>query len=148
MQYMSSMGSGVGQWFWYNSDGYTLEWAQSVLSIENPPLVHSISYISGEYQLGEEYIIRSNDELMKMGNIGASVMACSGDTGSPGWSINFPIDPRARNFPIPCPDCPTFVNLCNQITFTVSEELSCNMPSGMYSRDVRTSEEHQGCFGL
>lgn len=70
-----------------------------------------------------------------MGVLGMTVMACSGDTGSPGWSINFPIDPLARNFPFPCENCPLQVNLCNQITVTNSKA-KCNVPSGLYTRDV------------
>ena len=70
-----------------------------------------------------------------MGVMGHTVMACSGDTGAPGWSINFPVDPLARNFPFPCPDCPLEVNLCNQINIKTAN-YSCNVPSGLYSRDV------------
>lgn len=70
-----------------------------------------------------------------MGTMGITVMACSGDTGAPGWSINFPVDSSARNFPFDCPDCPLSVNYCNQITVETPNAM-CNVPSGMYSRDV------------
>ena len=95
---------------------------------------------AGEYQLGADYIYRSNAEFVKMGTLGMSVMACSGDTGAPGWSINFPVDPLARNFLLPCANCPTGVNMCNQITVT-TDGFQCNVPSGMYSRDVRRRNE-------
>jgi len=135
MQYMSALGAGVPIWFYYNAEGYTLEWAQDVLNTANAPLVYSISYISGEYQLGADYILRSNAEFIKMGTLGITIMACSGDTGAPGWSINFPVDTRANNFPFDCPQCPTDVNYCSQITVSTSSH-KCNVPSGMYSRDV------------
>jgi len=137
IQYQSSMGKNVSQWFWYmgGENEYTLEWAQEVLNTTDPPYVHSISYIAGEYMLGPLYINQSNVEFIKMGLMGLSVMACSGDTGTNAWSINFPIVTTGLNFPFPCENCTTAVNYCSQVQFTNSTGGVCSIPSGLYSRD-------------
>eukprot|EP01006_Ploeotia_vitrea_P035009 TRINITY_DN65830_c8_g4_i1.p1 TRINITY_DN65830_c8_g4~~TRINITY_DN65830_c8_g4_i1.p1 ORF type:complete len:907 (+),score=484.91 TRINITY_DN65830_c8_g4_i1:122-2842(+) len=146
VQYMAAMGSGVPMWFWANEGTvYTLEWAESVLNSTEPftPDVYSISYIDDEntyiMQNREQYLTRSNQELMKLGALGKTVIACSGDTGAPAWTNNFPIPTTGRNFPFGCADCPTDQNLCTQVRVVFTDPdtqkvYRCALPGGLQSR--------------
>jgi tripeptidyl-peptidase-1 len=70
---------------WKTFDADLLTWAQAVQSVAHPPLVHSISWGSGEtgsadYDL--PVLVRTNTEFQKMGVQGLSVLAASGDDGT------------------------------------------------------------------
>jgi len=69
---------------WTTFDDDLLSWAQNVQSARNPPLVHSISWGSGEsgsagYNMA--LLQRTNTEFQKMGAQGISVLVASGDDG-------------------------------------------------------------------
>lgn len=55
--------------------------AESILDTDIPPLVVSISYGADEYELGQDWVTRCNEEFGKLALIGTTVLASSGDSG-------------------------------------------------------------------
>jgi len=58
-----------------------LEWIVAVSNDKNPPLVHSVSYGDVESELSKDMMTRFNDEVMKLGARGVTVIVSSGDDG-------------------------------------------------------------------
>jgi len=66
----------------YNSQYSLLAWARQISSLENPPLVHSVSYGNDEkQQVSAEYMQTANTAFMKAGARGLSILFASGDQG-------------------------------------------------------------------
>jgi tripeptidyl-peptidase-1 len=61
-----------------------LDFTQDILAYKNPPLVSSISWSTDERQEGAAYNFRCDSEFQKMGVLGLSVLAASGDSGATG----------------------------------------------------------------
>lgn len=59
-----------------------LDWVDSVISMSNPPLVHSVSYGNDEVQqTSAEYMDSCNEQFMIAGSMGLSILFASGDQG-------------------------------------------------------------------
>lgn len=59
-----------------------LNWINEVLSLSNPPLVHSVSYGDDEVQqVSLEYMESVNDQFLAAGLMGLSILFASGDQG-------------------------------------------------------------------
>ncbi len=84
---------------WYESyDGWMFDWAASFLLRATFPQVVSMSYAWNEKdqcseiiscpngETSQEYIARTNNEFMKIAARGTTILAASGDAGSPGRS--------------------------------------------------------------
>jgi len=97
IQYLTSIGSNISSYFWENAgNNWILEWAMDVVASSNPPLIHSISYGINELLQclienctsygynSEQYTLRSNVEFQKMGLLGLTIFAASGDDGATG----------------------------------------------------------------
>uniref|UniRef100_A0A7S4Q8B6 subtilisin n=1 Tax=Alexandrium monilatum TaxID=311494 RepID=A0A7S4Q8B6_9DINO len=66
----------------YNSEYSLLKWANEIDSMQQPPLVHSVSYGNDEaQQTGAEYMYACNTAFMKAGARGISILFASGDQG-------------------------------------------------------------------
>jgi tripeptidyl-peptidase-1 len=61
-----------------------LEWLQTVDGLPNPPLVFSVSYGDDEQSVGYAYAVRINQEFVKQGARGISVLFAAGDDGTGG----------------------------------------------------------------
>merc|ERR1719273_1796214 len=81
-QYITSTGKGIFTYVYYiDSDDIFVSLAEQILGAETPPLVVSISYGADEYELGEDWVTRCNEEFGKLALIGTTVLASSGDSG-------------------------------------------------------------------
>lgn len=66
----------------YSSDYSLLDWVNTVISMENPPLVHSVSYGNDEVQqTSTEYMEVCNNQFMTAGSMGLSILFAAGDQG-------------------------------------------------------------------
>jgi len=66
----------------YNAQYSLLDWANQIMSLENPPLVHSVSYGNDEKQQSSvAYMFSANTAFMKAGAQGLSILFASGDQG-------------------------------------------------------------------
>lgn len=66
----------------YQQDYSLLDWVNSVISMTNPPLVHSVSYGNDEVQqISAEYMEACNNQFQIAGSLGLSIFFASGDQG-------------------------------------------------------------------
>lgn len=66
----------------YNAQYSLLQWANQVNSMQQPPLIHSVSYGNDEAQQSSaEYMFSCNTAFMKAGARGISILFASGDQG-------------------------------------------------------------------
>jgi len=81
-QYITSTGKGIHTYVYYiDSDDIFVSLVEQILATDIPPLVVSISYGADEYELGEDWVTRCNEEFGKLALIGTTVLASSGDSG-------------------------------------------------------------------
>jgi len=85
VQMITSVGLN-GTNFYYTIDGWVLDFAQALLQSNDPPMVNSISWSADERTEGYQYNSRSDAEFQKLGLIGVSILAASGDDGAVGAS--------------------------------------------------------------
>merc|ERR1711971_1293345 len=71
-----------------NNQQYSLlDWANQITSLDNSPLVHSVSYGNDEVQQSsDQYMYTCNTAFMKAGAQGISILFASGDQGVCGRS--------------------------------------------------------------
>lgn len=62
-----------------------LNWVYAVSNSSDIPYVHSVSYSDAENSLPRNYTDRLNDEFMKLGMRGVTVLIASGDDGTGGY---------------------------------------------------------------
>ncbi len=81
IQYIVGTGRGVSTWYVSVSgdNGFFVKWVVSQINTTDSPWVHSVSYGGVETGSLEEY--RLNNELMKFGISGRTVLFASGDSG-------------------------------------------------------------------
>ena len=67
----------------YYSDQYSiLDWSETINNLQNPPLVHSVSYGNDETQQSSvQYMYQVNVALQKLGVRGLTILFASGDGG-------------------------------------------------------------------
>jgi len=97
VEYIQVTGRGIDTWMFSQGPFDMTQWAQTVLSTTGAPLVHSVSWGSGEQSFQASEMNRANTEFQKMGAIGMTVLTASGDegTGSTGFlSCGCTLTPR------------------------------------------------------
>merc|ERR1712087_146247 len=85
-QYITATGAGLDTYVYYiddDSDSF-VTLVEYIMDSEVIPTVVSISYGGDEYEFGEAYSMRINQEFGKLGLLGVSVLASSGDSGALG----------------------------------------------------------------
>lgn len=87
VQYISATGQGVDTWF-VSTSTYSngkqedfLSWILLQVNSTDSPWVHSASYGDQEHTIDEDYLTRVNNEFMKFGISGRTVLFASGDNG-------------------------------------------------------------------
>ena len=68
--------------FYYTELGLTSEWLSEMANMKNPPLVVSISYSIDEDYISSGEIIAFNTQAIKLGVMGVTITASSGDDGA------------------------------------------------------------------
>eukprot|EP00927_Polykrikos_kofoidii_P013184 TRINITY_DN15721_c0_g1_i4.p1 TRINITY_DN15721_c0_g1~~TRINITY_DN15721_c0_g1_i4.p1 ORF type:complete len:656 (+),score=97.01 TRINITY_DN15721_c0_g1_i4:294-1970(+) len=83
VQYMLAMSPWSQMGFWY-TDGDFTQFLEALQETDEPPQVISISYAGFEIQHNQEQIDAFNDLAMKLGVMGVTLIAASGDDGAQG----------------------------------------------------------------
>jgi len=82
IEYIATMAYPVPLSVYYSSTYSLLDWIESVEANTNPELVHSVSYGNDEVQqTSTAYMQSVNDEFMKVGAQGISILFAAGDQG-------------------------------------------------------------------
>merc|ERR1712217_941704 len=85
-QYITATGTGLDTYVYYiddDSDSF-VTLVEYIMESEVMPKVVSISYGGDEYEFGESYSVRINQEFGKLGLLGVTILASSGDSGALG----------------------------------------------------------------
>ena len=95
VQYLMAVSQSVPTTFYYwEGNDVWLDWIVNMANMLKPPQVISISYGSYELSMSKSYIKAFDVEAMKLGMMGVTLVAASGDDGVSGF--------MARNGNIPC----------------------------------------------
>lgn len=82
IQYIGGVANPIPLSVYYSSTYSILDWIDSVLSTDEPPLVNSVSYSNDEAdQTSVEYMDACNAKFITAGNMGISLFISSGDQG-------------------------------------------------------------------
>ena len=82
IEYIKAVASAVPLTVFYSDNYSVLNWINKVLSLKNPPLVHSVSYGNDEVQqTSAQYMYSCNVQFMAAGTRGLSILIASGDQG-------------------------------------------------------------------
>ncbi len=81
VEYISATGRNVDTWFIYVDSGFFLSWIVAQVNTTNSPWVHSVSYGAEERKTNRDYLTRVDNEFMKFGVSGRTVLFASGDGG-------------------------------------------------------------------
>jgi subtilase family serine protease len=83
VQYLTAVGQNGTNTFWV-LNGWLLDFAQDLFNMANPPLVNSQSWGTEERSDLQDYNNRVDNEYMKLGLRGVSIVSASGDSGAIG----------------------------------------------------------------
>jgi tripeptidyl-peptidase-1 len=87
IEYIKSVAPNVPLTVIYSGEYSLLKWANQITSLDNSPLVHSVSYGNDEVQQSSrQYMLTCNTAFMKAGAKGISILFASGDQGVCGRS--------------------------------------------------------------
>jgi tripeptidyl-peptidase-1 len=82
IEYIKAMSQGTNLTVVYSQGFSLLKWAEEIMALDSPPLVHSVSYGNDEkQQSGGAYMDSVNTAFMKAGTLGLSILFASGDQG-------------------------------------------------------------------
>ena len=81
VQYIMSTSQLSPTTYWYTDSGFT-DWLIAVAASVKPPLVFSISYGADEPSMSTSEMNAFNTQMIKLGVMGISVLAASGDDGA------------------------------------------------------------------
>ncbi|KAH3757072.1 peptidase C53 family protein [Pelomyxa schiedti] len=121
--------------FWSNPANGTTEiddilaWAIAMNALSDPPVVNSVSYgmaaANVDIYLGEGYLQRSEDELMKLASRGISILIASGDTGA--GDLGTPPMSVETCYPLhyDWPSCSAYITSVGATFFTPYAEAKC-----------------------
>jgi tripeptidyl-peptidase-1 len=90
VQYIMATGQNVSTVYFYDNspyDEFMVEWAQELLNMDHPPLINSVSYGGYESTVAPEYLESFEDSVIKLGSLGVTIFASSGDDGVAGYGL-------------------------------------------------------------
>jgi tripeptidyl-peptidase-1 len=88
IQYIMAVGSYVPTTYFYdNSTDFVVNWLTEIASMENPPLVNSISYGADEGTIPASYKASFDSAILSLVSMGGTVLVGSGDDGVGGLPV-------------------------------------------------------------
>ena len=82
IEYIGAVAAPIPLTVIYQQDYSLLDWVNSVIEMENPPLVHSVSYGNDEVQqTSSQYMESCDQQFQQAGAMGLSIFFASGDQG-------------------------------------------------------------------
>jgi tripeptidyl-peptidase-1 len=82
IEYIGAVSNPIPLTIIYQADYSLLDWVNSIISMDNPPLVHSVSYGNDEVQqTSAQYMETCNTQFQVAGAMGLTIVFASGDMG-------------------------------------------------------------------
>eukprot|EP01094_Clydonella_sp_ATCC50884_P022674 TRINITY_DN5260_c0_g1_i3.p2 TRINITY_DN5260_c0_g1~~TRINITY_DN5260_c0_g1_i3.p2 ORF type:complete len:562 (+),score=107.91 TRINITY_DN5260_c0_g1_i3:74-1687(+) len=82
VQYIVGVGTNIPTWVWSQRPFDLVQWAENVTHTPGAPWIHSVSWGSAESGFSKTTLNQTNIAFQKMGVLGFSVFAASGDSGT------------------------------------------------------------------
>lgn len=102
IEYINAVAEPIPLTVWYSGTFSLLDWVNSIIEMDAPPLVNSVSYGNDEIQqISTEYMDECNTQFMTAGNMGLSLLFASGDQGV--WGRSGVGDTYHPDFPASSP---------------------------------------------
>jgi len=118
----------------YSADYSILGWINQVLEMADPPLVHSVSYGNDEVQqTSTEYMEVVNQQFIKAGNLGLSILFAAGDQGVWGRTGAGPTQTFHPDFPASSPYVTAVGGLNFATKSVIGEESAWDCGGGGFS---------------
>ena len=113
-----------------------LNWANVITGLDDPPLVHSVSYGNDErQQSGAAYMQSINLALMKAGVRGISILIASGDSGAANQKSKCPNKTFVPKWPVASP---YVTGVGGTGGFIATRESAAGLSSGGFSNRYKT----------
>eukprot|EP01041_Mallomonas_annulata_P002381 gene2381-4625_t len=132
VQYMMSISKHTSTSLWYveETDDVFVEWILAVNDMDHPPLVHSISFGSYEDAMVPAILAAFDVEAMKLGLLGVTIVAASGDDGVGGYLVRF-TDSFCGYYPTFPASSPYVVSVGGTMWLDIDEnEVACQSDAG------------------
>lgn len=101
VQYLMAVGQHIPTMYYYwSGEDFMLAWLNAVVTMAKPPQIFSISYGADESYITTSYATSFNQVAMRLGLMGVTLVASSGDDGA--------VSTSARSSPLHCGYAPSF----------------------------------------
>jgi tripeptidyl-peptidase-1 len=132
IEYIGAVSSPIPLTVIYQQDYSLLDWVDSVINMDKPPLVHSVSYGNDEVQqTSSEYMDSCNTQFQIAGSLGLSILFASGDQGV--WGRSGPGKTFHPDFPAGSPYITAVGGTNFQTKSKIGNETTWNCAGGGFS---------------
>lgn len=139
IEYIEAVANPIPLTVLYLSTYSLLDWVDQVMSMDSPPLVHSVSYGNDEIQqTSVEYMETCNTQFMKAGAMGLSILFASGDQGV--WGRSGVGSEYHPDFPAASPYVTAVGGTDFSTKSTIGEESAWSCGGGGFSDTFETPE--------
>jgi len=136
IEYIKAVANAVPLTVFYSTNYSILNWINQVLSLKNPPLVHSVSYGNDEVQqTSAQYMYSCNVQFMAAGVRGLSILIASGDQGV--WGRTGPGAMFNPDFPASSPYVTAVGGTDFKTKSVIGPETAWNCGGGGFSNTFR-----------
>ncbi|XP_022528244.2 tripeptidyl-peptidase 1 [Astyanax mexicanus] len=138
VEYIMSTGANISTWVFTNPGRHEtqepfLQWMLLLSNMSSVPWVHTISYGDDEDSLSSAYMNRINNEFMKAGVRGISMLFASGDSGAGCWHKTKEENVFRPSFPASSPYVTTVGGTSFKNPFKVTYEVTDYISGGGFS---------------
>uniref|UniRef100_UPI00398EA833 tripeptidyl-peptidase 1 n=1 Tax=Pristiophorus japonicus TaxID=55135 RepID=UPI00398EA833 len=138
VEYIMSTGANITTWVFSNvgrheSQEPFLDWMILLSNMSSIPWVHSVSYGDDEDSLSVAYLKRINNELMKAGVRGLTILFASGDDGAGCREVRKGINIFRPSFPASSPYVTTVGGTSFKNPFQITSEVTDYISGGGFS---------------
>ncbi|XP_069772464.1 tripeptidyl-peptidase 1 isoform X2 [Narcine bancroftii] len=138
VEYIMSSGANISTWVFSNGGRHEsqepfLDWITLLSNMSSIPWVHTISYGDDEDSLSVAYLKRINNEFMKAGVRGLSILFASGDAGAGCREIRKGVNTFRPSFPASSPYVTTVGGTSFKNPFQITSEVTDSISGGGFS---------------
>ncbi|XP_018619605.1 tripeptidyl-peptidase 1 isoform X2 [Scleropages formosus] len=138
VEYIMSTGANISTWVFTNPGRHEsqepfLQWMLLLSNMSSVPWVHTVSYGDDEDSLAAAYMMRINNEFMKAGIRGISILFASGDSGAGCRHLTKGTNAFRPSFPASSPYVTTVGGTSFKNPFQVTYEVTDYISGGGFS---------------
>ncbi|KAG1972546.1 peptidase S8 and S53 domain-containing protein [Pimephales promelas] len=153
VEYIMSSGANISTWVFTNPGRHEtqepfLQWMLLLSNMSAVPWVHTISYGDDEDSLSDAYMNRINNEFMKTGLRGISMLFASGDSGAGCRHLTKERNTFRPSFPASSPYVTTVGGTSFKNPYKLSYEITDYISGGGFSNVFAMPDYQVGAVGM